>query len=151
MNRIALLAWKKIVFTFFCLLFLQCSKNNIERNPFLPELRFSVPVNLNLPQYDNLRYAGGSVLLPQYGHHGILVFNLNGSTYIAWEASCPNHLPNNCSQTELQGVLSVCRCEDYQYSLATGQLLNPPSNSERFYSLINYQVSPQGSSLVISN
>lgn len=151
MNSFAFIPWKKIVLILCCQGLIQCGKNTIERNPYLPELRFSVPVNLNLPQYDNLRFAGGSVLIPQYGHQGILVFNLNGNTYLAWEASCPNHLPTTCSQTTIDGVLSVCGCEEYRYSLATGQLLNPPNNDNTFYSLVNYQVNPQGTSLIISN
>ena len=43
---------KRIWFTtgFFALLFLLlvgCSRENLERNPYLPELQFSVPINLN--------------------------------------------------------------------------------------------------------
>lgn len=128
-----------------------CGKNNLERNPYLPELRFSVPVNLNLPQFDNLRYTGGSIFLPQHGHKGVLVFRLNSSTVMAWEASCPNHLPSNCSQTEIVGFLTQCHCEDYQYSLATGQLLNPPADGETVYPLVNYRTEERGGLLYISN
>ncbi len=128
-----------------------CSSNTTQRNPFLLELSFQQQIDLNLPQYNNLLYAGGTVILQQFGHKGILVFNLNGSNYLAWDASCPNHLPNNCSQTAIEGVLSVCSCEQYQYSLANGQLLNPPEDATQVYPLLNYQVVVRGTSLVISN
>lgn len=131
--------------------FISCGKNDLERNPYLPELRFSVPINLNLPQYDNLRYTGGTHFFPQYGHKGIVVLNLDGNRYLAWEASCPNHLPNDCSQTVLVGVLTECQCEGYQYSLATGQLLNPPEGDGRVYPLINYLIEQRGANLIISN
>lgn len=133
------------------LLFICCGKENLVRNPYLRELTFSVPIDLNLPQFNNLRYAGGSALLPEYGHKGILVFNLNGSTYLAWEASCPHHQPNACSRTEVVGVLTECACENYQYSLATGQLLNPLEGQKTIYSLVSYHVQTQGNRLVISN
>lgn len=128
-----------------------CSTPPLERNPYLPELRFSIPVNLRLPQYDNLRFVGGTILLPNYGHKGIIIFNLNGDNYLAWEASCPNHLPNDCSQTQIVGVLATCSCEDYQYSLATGQLLNPTENQDKPYSLVMYQAILRGNTLELSN
>ena len=147
---------KRIWFTtgFSALLFLLlvgCSRENLERNPYLPELQFSVPINLNLPEYNALLFAGGSHFLPQYGHKGILIFNLNGNSYTAWEASCPNHLPNDCSRTQVVGVLAECACEGYQYSLATGQLLNPDAELSSPYSMVFYNTVLRGNTLVISN
>lgn len=147
---------KRIWFTtgFSALLFLLlmgCSRENLERNPYLPELQFSVPINLNLPEYNALLFAGGSHFLPQYGHKGILIFNLNGNSYTAWEASCPNHLPNDCSRTQVVGVLAECACEGYQYSLATGQLLNPDAALSSPYSMVFYNTVLRGNTLVISN
>ena len=147
---------KRIWFTtgFSALLFLLlvgCSRENLERNPYLPELQFSVPINLNLPEYNALLFAGGSHYLPQYGHKGILIFNLNGNSYTAWEASCPNHLPNDCSRTQVVGVLAECACEGYQYSLATGQLLNPDAELSSPYSMVFYNTVLRGNTLVISN
>ena len=147
---------KRIWFTtgFSALLFLLlvgCSRENLERNPYLPELQFSIPINLNLPEYNALLFAGGSHFLPQYGHKGILIFNLNGNSYTAWEASCPNHLPNDCSRTQVVGVLAECACEGYQYSLATGQLLNPDAELSSPYSMVFYNTVLRGNTLVISN
>ena len=147
---------KRIWFTtgFSALLFLLlmgCSRENLERNPYLPELQFSVPINLNLPEYNALLFAGGSHFLPQYGHKGILIFNLNGNSYTAWEASCPNHLPNDCSRTQVVGVLAECACEGYQYSLATGQLLNPDVALSSPYSMVFYNTVLRGNTLLISN
>ena len=147
---------KRIWFTtgFSALLFLLlvgCSREKLERNPYLPELQFSVPINLNLPEYNALLFAGGSHYLPQYGHKGILIFNLNGNSYTAWEASCPNHLPNDCSRTQVVGVLAECACEGYQYSLATGQLLNPGAELSSPYSMVFYNTVLRGNTLVISN
>jgi nitrite reductase/ring-hydroxylating ferredoxin subunit len=142
---------KKCLYGVMLFILIGCSNDALERNPFLPAMRFSIPINLSLPQYDNLRFAGGAILLPNYGHKGIIVFNLNGNSYLAWEASCPNHLPSNCSQTQITGVLAQCSCEDYQYSLATGQLLNPAEGQSEIYSMVMYQAILRGNTLELSN
>ncbi len=142
---------KKCLYGVMLFILIGCSNDALERNPFLPAMRFSIPINLSLPQYDNLRFAGGAILLPNYGHKGIIVFNLNGNSYLAWEASCPNHLPSDCSQTQITGVLAQCSCEDYQYSLATGQLLNPAEGQSEIYSMVMYQAILRGNTLELSN
>ncbi len=142
---------KKCLYGVMLFILIGCSNDALERNPFLPAMRFSIPINLSLPQYDNLRFAGGAILLPNYGHKGIIVFNLNGDSYLAWEASCPNHLPSDCSQTQITGVLAQCSCEDYQYSLATGQLLNPAEGQTEIYSMVMYQAILRGNTLELSN
>ena len=53
--------------------------------------KFNLEINLNLPQFDQLRYAGGSMKINQGGLNGVLVFNINGENFVAWEATCPNH------------------------------------------------------------
>jgi nitrite reductase/ring-hydroxylating ferredoxin subunit len=153
LSDLTLFLKKKFFNAFWILILLtSCSSSDLERNPYLPEFSFRFQVNLNLPEYDDLRYAGGSVLIPQLGHKGVLVFNLNGNIFFAWEASCPNHSPNSCSQTQIKGVLAECSCEKFQYSLATGQLLNPSEeDSEKGYPLLFYQTENRGNSVIISN
>ena len=72
-------------------IFISCNKNSVIRNPFLAELDFELSININLPLYNNLKFTGGSVLINNFGHKGIILYNLNNNNYIAWEASCPNH------------------------------------------------------------
>ena len=132
-------------------IFISCNKNSVIRNPFLPELDFEFSINLNLPLYNNLKFTGGSLLINDFGHKGIILYNLNNDNYLAWEASCPNHKPNSCSKTEISGSLTVCGCENYQYSLATGQLINPSPNDTNQYAMINYGVRVSGNNLVIYN
>lgn len=128
-----------------------CSKNNIERNPYLPNVPFSYQLNLRLPSYNSLNFAGGGHFIKEIGLNGVLVFNLNGSSFLAWEATCPNHAIENCSTLSLKGVIAECGCEASQYSLATGQLLNPTETNTTPYSLLFYQVQKVGDALLISN
>ena len=140
----------KFTVIIFFILF-SCNKNSVIRNPFLTELDFEFSININLPLYNNLKFTGGSVLIDNFGHKGIILYNLNNNNYLAWEASCPNHKPNSCSKTEINGSLTVCGCENYQYSLATGQLINPSPNDTNPYAMINYGVRISGNNLIIYN
>lgn len=133
------------------LLCINCGKTTVERNPYLPDVRLNYQINLNLPQYDPLRYAGGSLFIEGVGLNGVLVFNINGNQYVAWEASCANHPLETCSKLEIQGVLAQCTCEGHQYSLATGQLLNPPENVSSPYALVYYQILKNNSILTLTN
>ena len=149
MNVFGKILVRKIILLLTVLLF-SCSKNEISRNPNLTSVKFNVSVNLNLPSNDNLRFTGGSSLFPSGGINGVLIFNLNG-TYLAWEASCPNHPIKNCSKLSLKGVLAECECEGYQYSLAIGQLLNPDENINRNFPLMPYRINQSGNTLYISH
>jgi nitrite reductase/ring-hydroxylating ferredoxin subunit len=128
-----------------------CGKRPLERNPYLIDIRFQREFNLSLPLYSNLNYVGGSLLVDGVGINGIILFNLNGSSFLAWEATCPNHPPENCSKLSIEGVLAVCSCEEFQYSLATGQLLNPSENLSPPQSLLFYQVQNYNGILSVSN
>ena len=141
--------WRLILVLFVFMT--SCEDNVIERNPYLPNYSFEYEFNLNLPQYDNLRFTGGTHTINGLGVKGVHLYNLNGSQLMAWEASCPNHLPSDCSQTQITGVLAQCSCEDYQYSLATGQLLNPAEGQSEIYSMVMYQAILRGNTLELSN
>ncbi len=132
---------------------LGCSDNTQQRNPFLPELGFRFEINLNLPLYSPLTNQGNPVVInsPDIGVRGVVVMNSGFDQYVAWELSCPNHPPNSCSTMELDGQLVRCRCEDYEYTLFTGQLLNRPDDGERYYDLLFYRATRSGNIVTISN
>ena len=125
-----------------------CSKERINNNPYLQNISFEKTINLNLPQYDNLRYSGGSIYLQNGGIKGILLFNINDQI-MAWEASCPNHFPSDCSTMDIKGVQSSCQCENYNYSLATGQILSVGNGNN--YPMLSYFSQKNGNSIRISN
>ena len=128
-----------------------CEKNKIERNPYLNNVRINYEINLNLPEFDALRYIGGSKKILNIGLNGVIVFNLNNTSYLAWEASCSNHNLKDCSKLKIEGVLAKCNCENYQYSLATGQLINPEKNLKNPFGLLYYQTNLYNNILRISN
>ena len=69
------------------ILITSCSKNEINRNPYLQNISFEKTINLNLPQYDNLNYNGGAIYLSSGGIKGLILFNFSNQIF-AWEHSC---------------------------------------------------------------
>jgi nitrite reductase/ring-hydroxylating ferredoxin subunit len=49
------------------------------------------------------------------------------------------------------GQTVVCSCEDYEYSLFTGQQLNRPDDGNRYYNMLEYRATQNGNVVVISN
>ena len=135
----------------FLVLILGCSKVPVQRNPYLADIRFQKNLNLSLPLYNQLNFVGGSILIPDIGIKGVIIFNLSGNTFLAWEATCPNHIPESCSKLDISGVLAECSCENFQYSLATGQLLNPNETLNPPRDLLFYQIQNFNGILRVSN
>ena len=140
--------YMKHVLILIVILICSCSKNEINRNPYLQNISFEKTINLNLPQYDDLNYNGGAVYLNSGGIKGLILFNFSNQIF-AWEASCPNQYPSSCSTMKIYGVQTVCNCDDYKYSLATGQLLS--SSETNSYPMKLYFSEKNGNSVRISN
>ena len=140
--------YMKHVLILIVILICSCSKNEINRNPYLQNISFEKTINLNLPQYDDLNYNGGAVYLNSGGIKGLILFNFSNQIF-AWEASCPNQYPSSCSTMKIDGVQTVCNCDDYKYSLATGQLLSNSENDS--YPMKLYFSEKNGNSVRISN
>ena len=142
---------KKIEFLYFLIFLISCANDDVKRNPFLYEVSFNHSINLNLPEYDNLNFAGGSKFVPYGGINGLLLFNLNGNDIFAWEASCSNHKLAVCSKLSIEGLLANCSCDGFKYSLATGQLLEGNIEDSSQYPLLNYRSEKFGKTIIISN
>jgi nitrite reductase/ring-hydroxylating ferredoxin subunit len=130
-----------------------CSNDGSNRNPYLQEISFRFEANLNLPSYSPLTNTGSAVYIQSdiAGTRGIFVINSGFDQFRAFEASCPNHAPNDCSTMVLNGQTATCSCEGYEYSLFTGQLLNRPEDNNRYYDMLEYRTSFSGNIVIISN
>jgi nitrite reductase/ring-hydroxylating ferredoxin subunit len=128
---------------------LSCSKNSVndENCRFLLNVGVNVPINLNLPEYGNLQSPGNSVYIPNAGNAGIIVANV-GFSYMAWDASDPNHPPSSCSALSATGLEGTCGCDDNKYSLVTGQALQ---NGTLRCSLKSYRIEQSGNTLLVTN
>jgi len=144
---------KRILVIVLLGVFCACESERTNRNPFLQEVGFRFEANLNLPLYSPLTNTGTAVLIKQdgVGTRGVFVINTGFNQYRAFEASCPNHTPNDCSTMTFVGQVATCSCEDYEYSLFTGQQLNRPDDGNRYYDMLEYRANFSGSSVNISN
>ncbi|PCJ95451.1 MAG: hypothetical protein COA50_09630 [Flavobacteriaceae bacterium] len=134
-------------------LLLSCDNDKTNRNPYLQEIGFRFDVNLNLPLYSPLTNTGNAVYIANKtaGTRGVFIINTGFNTFRAFEASCPNHAPNSCSTMDLNGQTAVCSCEEYEYSLFTGQQLNRPDDGNRYYDMLEYHTTFGGNTVSISN
>ncbi len=135
------------VLSLFLLVSLGCSKDRVNNNnPYLANLSFSVQVNMNLPLYSNLQFAGNSVKVNEtnVGNRGIIVFN-TGSGYVAFDGACPNQALSSCSTLTLNSSTATCPCDDAIYSLYNGQA---PGQQ---YPLKQYRTEVSGNTVIVSN
>lgn len=141
--------WSCILLIFL----ISCDSDSTNRNPFLQEVSFRFDLNLNLPLYSGLNNIGNPVYVGNngVGTRGAFVIKSGLDTFFAFEASCPNHAPNNCSTMTIDGQNVICSCEDYSYSLFTGQQLDRPNDGNRYYDLLFYRATQSGNTITISN
>ncbi len=98
------------------------SQNPLFNNPFLIEPVVNLNLNLNLPEYNPLKFSGQSVIIAVQGIKGIVVYNIDNEEYTAFELSDPNHMPNACSTMIVKGTIASCTCGDgNEYNIINGQ------------------------------
>jgi len=126
-----------------------CSEDdNVFNNPFLANVSVNFQINLSLPQYNQLNFAGNAVYQPNVGNAGVIIVN-TGSQFLAWDAADPNLPPEACTTLQIDGLEAVSTCPDpNRYSLVTGQ---PTQTDGLEYTLLNYRVSEGNGILQISN
>ena len=133
------------------MLILSCDNDDANRNnQFLPDVPVNFSLNLNLPQYVSLKSPGGTFVETgsNRGIKGVVIYNLNNSTYFAYELSDPNHAPNECSALMINGIEGTCGCEDQNtYTLITGQ----PVEGTKGFPLRAYVARRQGNLLSVSS
>jgi hypothetical protein len=139
-----------LIFSVFLVLFsCKSDDDNQNDNPFLFNPIVSLNLNLNLPQFNELRFPGSSVVINTQGVKGIVVYCINENFYTASDLSDPNHIPNDCSRMDLEGILLSCPCpEDTNvYDVVTGK--HQANNS--LYPLQQYRAERTGDDLRIFN
>ncbi len=131
---------------------LSCSKSDdkLDRNPFLTDPLVSLNLNLNLPEYNALKFPGNSVITGQ-GVKGIVVFCISDTQYFAFELSDPNHVPSECSKMEVNGPIATCPCpnDDNEYNIVNfGRHTTEPDAK---YPMLQYRAERNGNNVYISN
>ena len=126
-------------------LLFSCSDSGIRsNNPYLPNYSVLIDLNLNLPQYSNLKFTSNAVFITGKGIRGVVVFN-SGSGYNAFDAACPNQTLAACSTMTLKGINLLCGCDNEEYNLFSGQ------SPGKQYLLKQYRVQVNGDVLRVYN
>lgn len=125
-----------------------CSSNSVDNQNcrFLLDIGVNLNIDLSLPQYSQLTFAGNSVYIANAGNAGVIVAS-TGADFYAWDASDPNHTPNSCSALVPNGLFGTCGCEDGNtYNFVTG---TSEGNTGLKCALKNYRVEKNGNILLI--
>ncbi len=141
---------KPYFYLLILIFFTACSKNTVDNKncKYLLDLGVNVSINLSLPQYNQLQFAGNSVYIANAGNGGVIVVS-TGADFYAWDASDPNHIQSDCSVLTAKGFDATCGCEDKNvYNLVTGLATN---NTSLQCTLKNYRVEKTGNTLLIYN
>ncbi|SHJ32552.1 hypothetical protein [Aquimarina spongiae] len=143
---------KKIVFLLGILLIASCSSDDDNRNnPNLPNVGFTAQINLNLPQFVNLRFPGGIVVDRTEGRgiRGLILYNQNDQQFFAYELSDPNIPLMDCSALDVQATRAVSNCgNDNVYEITSfGQQVQ----GEGGQPLLPYRIEKNGNTLTVSN
>jgi len=143
---------KKIVLVIMLGMFIMsCSSSDDKKNdnPYLIDPLVSLNLNLNLPEYNPLKFPGSSVIITNQGIKGIIIYNVNNEIYTASELSDPNHLPNDCSSMSIVGIIASCPCpdDDHEYDIVTGKHRTDGS----LYPIQQYRVERNGDNVFVSN
>lgn len=140
-----------IYFTLIILACISCSDDDRVENPFLTDIQVNFTANLDLPQFNTLKFDNNTVIVDSdgIGIRGILIHRVTEDLFLAYELSDPNHTPNDCSALIIEGNTAKCPCEedDNEYNIITGQ----PVSGDGQYGLKAYRIEKRGNSLVISN
>lgn len=117
---------KKIFLVLSSIIVFGCSKNDVIYNcNYLINAGVNLPVNLNLPQFNQLLFVGNPIRVEGHGNNGIILVKYVGDTILAWDGADPNHTLSSCSGMTIVGLNAVCGCADAnEYSLITGYLIS---------------------------
>jgi len=116
------------------------------RNPFLIDANFSIQLS-SIESLD-LDIPANPIYTPLGGIRGVFVIN-TGSGLLAWEASDPNRVPNDCSTMVIaDGIFAQSQCDDAnRYNLFTGQA----DGQTLEFTMLPYRVTENGGIITVSN
>ena len=113
---------KKALILFTTVLLLSCSNNGVNNDCF-PFISVNETVNLNLPQFLDLQVPGGWAYT-NGGHQGIIIYNINGTQFKAYDRLCPGENLSSCSQMIVDSNLRMmCPCDQSEFNILNGSPL----------------------------
>lgn len=139
---------KRISFLLLILLW-GCGKNR--NNNYMPVYAVSTSINLDNPQYINLKTIGGAAYVSTtYAGRGIVVYRSGQDTYSAVERTCSYQYADTCAYVNINSSSTwlECKCCGSKFTF-DGSILGAPAT----FPLRTYQTSysPTTNTLSIYN
>lgn len=123
---------------------INCSSNDNLVN-CIQSLPLNISSDLNNPQLINAQTPGGHADL-NGGNKGILLFNKNGTDFVAFDKLCP---ANDCNEAmTFSNRLLKCSCDNSTYSVDFG---GAPQTDGFQCPAIEYRIIKNGSVIRITN
>ena len=133
------------VVVFFLSLFLpSCTKDST----YIPYVPVNIQINLQNPDYVNIRSIGGWVYITG-GSKGLIVYRADLNLFMVYDRHCPYNPTDSCSTVNAVGVTlsAVDPCCGSEFQLTDGSVLKGPATR----ALQHYQTSYDGNILSINN
>ena len=129
---------RKILFAIITILTFSNCTNNSQNNDILPIVPVNETINLSLPTYLDLAVPGGWAYTSG-GVNGIIVYNINGTQFKAFERAAPHIPSSSCSQMVVENSIRMkCPCDDSEFNILNGApLTDGISYSAREYLVTN--------------
>lgn len=124
---------------------------------FIQDAAVNITINMDLPEYYNLRNLGEFVLFDNQGHRGVYVIHNYDELYYAIERTCSYQSETDCARVSLDNTLLQLRCGTFQadtFKSCCGSVYDFNSTfigGPTRCNLKTYRVSKNGNSLFISN
>jgi nitrite reductase/ring-hydroxylating ferredoxin subunit len=135
---------KKLFFLSILSFFINCSDTANLQN-CIRTLPLNILRDIYNPELINVQTPGGFAEIVG-GNKGILLFNKNGTEFVAFDKLCP---ANDCNQPMIfESRILKCSCDNSRYSVDFG---GAPQTSGFECPAIEYRVVKNGSTLQISS
>ncbi len=139
------------LFCLLCVIFgslfsLKSCKN--EENNNIPLVQVDFVININDPEYLNLKTVGGSVEVSG-GSRGILLYRISTDEIKAYDRHCTFQPSNTCAivSADLNGITATDACCGSSFLLSSGNVSQPPASTP----LKQYTTTFDGTTLRVSN
>jgi len=136
---------KKVILLFAGILFFSCSDTTQVSN-CLPNIPLSITTDLNNPSLINAQTPSGHAFL-NGGSKGILLFNIDGTRFVAYDRLCPN-LDCDTPMDFKNGLTLECSCDNSEYSV---HFQGAPQTENTDCFAREYRVIKIGTSIRITN
>ena len=138
----------KYIYIFsFLITLVSCSANDNLANCIIPA-SVSITTDLNNPQLISALVPGGFANITG-GYKNILLVNVNGTDYIAYDKICPANDCNSAMNFK-NGLVLKCSCDGSEYGVGKG-IGGRPLTDGFLCSAIEYRVIKNGSAIRITN